>query len=89
MAKRRGRPGGGGFGQAGDGGGNPAASAAAAEAGAGGDGTPGRDARGTGRQDACRHIAADLFPPGATGPYTYEPCDDADPLPDHENVLTE
>jgi hypothetical protein len=23
------------------------------------------------------------------GPYTYEPCDDVDPTPDYENVLTD
>jgi hypothetical protein len=28
-------------------------------------------------------------PPGASGPYTYEPCDDVDPMPDYENVLTD
>ena len=28
-------------------------------------------------------------PPGAAGPYTYEPCDDGDPMPDYENVLTD
>jgi hypothetical protein len=28
-------------------------------------------------------------PPGATGPYTYEPCRDVDPMPDYENVLTD
>jgi hypothetical protein len=28
-------------------------------------------------------------PPGALGPYTYEPCDDVDPAPDYENVLTD
>ena len=32
---------------------------------------------------------ARLSPPGAPGPYTYEPCDDADPMPDYENVLTD
>jgi hypothetical protein len=31
---------------------------------------------------------ARLPAPGATGPYTYEPCDDVDPTPDYENVLT-
>jgi hypothetical protein len=24
-----------------------------------------------------------------TGPWTREPCDDADPMPDYENVLTD
>ena len=28
-------------------------------------------------------------PPGASGPYTYEPCDDVHPQPDYENVLTD
>ena len=32
---------------------------------------------------------ADLSPPGAPGPYTDEPCDDVDPTPDYENVLTD
>jgi hypothetical protein len=32
---------------------------------------------------------AGLSPPGAPGPYTYEPCDDVDPTPDYENVLTD
>ena len=27
-------------------------------------------------------------PPRASGPYTYEPCDE-DPAPDYENVLTD
>ncbi len=31
---------------------------------------------------------AGLSPPGAAGPYTYEPCDDVDPTPNYENVLT-
>ena len=26
---------------------------------------------------------------GGSGPYTYEPCDDVDPTPDYENVLTD
>jgi hypothetical protein len=30
-----------------------------------------------------------LPPPSATGPYTYEPCRDVDPMPDYENVLTD
>ncbi|MGO9202132.1 MAG: transposase [Limisphaerales bacterium] len=33
--------------------------------------------------------AAGPSPPGAPGPYTYEPCDDVDPAPDYENVLTD
>ena len=32
---------------------------------------------------------AGLSPPGIPGPYTYEPCDDVDPMPDYENVLTD
>jgi hypothetical protein len=32
---------------------------------------------------------AGLSPPGATGPYTYEPCDDVAPTPDYENALTD
>lgn len=29
-------------------------------------------------------------PPAAVlGPYTYEPCEDVDPMPDYENVLTD
>ena len=42
-----------------------------------------------------RHLSAwhdppaGLSPPGAPGPYTYEPCDDVDPAPDYENVLTD
>jgi hypothetical protein len=32
---------------------------------------------------------ARLPAPGAPGPYTYEPCDDVDPAPDYENVLTD
>ena len=28
-------------------------------------------------------------PPDGSGPYTYEPCEDVDPTPDHENVLTD
>ena len=28
-------------------------------------------------------------PQGVRGPYTYEPCLDADPMPDYENVLTD
>ena len=29
------------------------------------------------------------LPPDGSGPYTYEPCDDVDPMPDYENVLTD
>ena len=32
---------------------------------------------------------ARLRAPSAPGPYTYEACDDADPMPDYENVLTD
>jgi Putative transposase len=28
-------------------------------------------------------------PQGLPGPYTYEPCQDVDPMPDYENVLTD
>ncbi len=40
-----------------------------------------------------RHLGAWHDPParpppqGVRGPYTYEPCLDADPVPDYENVL--
>ena len=30
-----------------------------------------------------------LPPPGASGPYTYEPCDSVDPMPEYENGLTD
>jgi hypothetical protein len=33
--------------------------------------------------------SAGLSRPGAPVAYTYEPCDDADPMPDYENVLTD
>ena len=42
-----------------------------------------------------RHLGAWQDPPArlpapaAPGPYTYEPCYDADPMPDYENVLTD
>ena len=36
-----------------------------------------------------RRRQAGLPTPGATGPYTYEPCGDVDPMPDYENVLTD
>jgi hypothetical protein len=42
-----------------------------------------------------RHLGAWHDPParqpapGAPGPYTYEACDDVDPAPDYENVLTD
>ncbi len=32
---------------------------------------------------------AGLPPPGTSGPYTYELCDDVDPTQDYENVLTD
>jgi hypothetical protein len=46
-------------------------------------------------QYILRHLGAWHDPPprpppeGLPGPYTYEPCQDADPIPDYENVLTE
>jgi hypothetical protein len=42
-----------------------------------------------------RHLGAWHDPParpppaGTSSPYTYEPCDDVDPMPDYENVLTD
>jgi hypothetical protein len=42
-----------------------------------------------------RHLGAwhdpPARPPGpdGSGPYTYEPCEDVDPTPDYENVLTD
>lgn len=42
-----------------------------------------------------RHLGAWHDPPPrpppqrVPGPYTYEPCDDVDPMPDYENVLTD
>jgi len=36
-----------------------------------------------------RRRSAGLSPPGATGPCTYEPCDDVAPTPDYQNVLTD
>jgi hypothetical protein len=38
---------------------------------------------------AWRDPPAGLSPPGAPGPYTYEPCADADPMPDYENAITD
>src|ERR1035437_2248601 len=41
-----------------------------------------------------RHLGAGHDPPprpprpDGSGPYTYEPCEDVDPTPDYENVLT-
>lgn len=35
-------------------------------------------------------LAPARVPPNAdTGPWTREPCDDVDPMPDYENVLTD
>jgi hypothetical protein len=28
-------------------------------------------------------------PPDGSGPYTYDPCEDVDPMPDYEKVLTD
>ena len=42
-----------------------------------------------------RHLGAWHDPPtrpppsAVPGPYTYEPCEDVDPMPDYENVLTD
>jgi hypothetical protein len=42
-----------------------------------------------------RHLGAWHDPPtrpppaGVPGPYAYEPCEDLDPMPDYENVLTD
>ena len=42
-----------------------------------------------------RHLGVWHDPPAAAsrtsapGPHTYEPCDDVDPMPDYENVLTD
>ncbi len=38
---------------------------------------------------ACHDPPAGLSPPGTTGPYTYEPCEDAHSVPDYENVLAD
>ncbi len=46
-------------------------------------------------EQILRHLGAWHDPPprpppqGLPGPYTYEPCDDVDPMPDYENVLTD
>jgi hypothetical protein len=46
-------------------------------------------------EEILRHLGdwhdppASLPAPGATGPYTYEPCEDVDTIPDYENVLTD
>jgi hypothetical protein len=39
--------------------------------------------------EAAATAGARCAPPGLPGPYTYEPCDDVDPAPDYENVLTD
>ena len=36
-----------------------------------------------------RHLGAWHDPPDGSGPYTSEPCEDVDPMPDYENVLTD
>ena len=42
---------------------------------------------------ACRSLGGGRPPtpppPGDSGPHTHEPCDDVDPTPDYENVLTD
>ena len=42
---------------------------------------------------ACRSLGggrpAQLRPVPLPGPYTLEPCEDVDPTPDYENVLTD
>jgi hypothetical protein len=38
---------------------------------------------------AARTLLLKLAQRGVRGPYTYEPCDDVDPTPDCENVLTD
>ena len=46
-------------------------------------------------QKILRHLGAWHDPPTCQpnhcppGSYTYEPCDDVDPMPDYENVLTD
>jgi len=46
-------------------------------------------------EKVLRHLGAWHDPPprpppsAVPGPYTYEPCDDVDPTPDYENVLTD
>ena len=46
-------------------------------------------------QKILRHLGVWHAPPrpptrsAIPGPYTYEPCDEADPMPDYENVLTD
>lgn len=37
---------------------------------------------------ACHDPPADISPPSADGPYTYEACEE-DPMPDYENALTD
>ena len=36
-----------------------------------------------------RHLDAWHDAPARRPPYTFEPCDDVDPMPDYENVLTD
>jgi hypothetical protein len=38
---------------------------------------------------AWHDLPTGLSQPGAPGPFTCEPCDDAGPMPDYENVLTD
>ena len=46
-------------------------------------------------QKILRHLGAwhdppaTASPPDPSRPYTCEPCDDVDPIPDYENVLTD
>ena len=46
-------------------------------------------------EQILRHLSAWHDPPPRTlpesvpGPYTYEPCEDVDPMPNYENVLTD
>ena len=46
-------------------------------------------------ENILRHLGAwhdppaGLSPPGAEGPYASEPCEDVDPMPDYENLLTD
>jgi hypothetical protein len=41
------------------------------------------------RSRAWRDPPVSLSAPGATGPYTYEPCEDVDPMPAYEDVLAD
>jgi hypothetical protein len=46
-------------------------------------------------EKVLRHLGAwhdppaSLSPPGGSGPYTYEACNDVVPVPNYENVLTD